>query len=239
MKRNSNLAPMYIILAAMLVMNFLNGRFDNFGEWVMRTLYMLPGIVIGLSFHEFGHALASNAFGDPTPKLQGRLTINPAAHIDPMGFIALLFAGFGWGVPVQINPNNYKNKRFAEFVVSLAGVTMNLLIAIIFALILKMLLVGNFGFMTGVAGEAVVEIVHYVIVINVILMIFNLIPVPPLDGFGIVTQIFNLRKYSWYYKVYDKGFLILLALILLGLVNYVLTPGVQFVYGLIFSTIIL
>ena len=91
---------------------------------------MLPGIIIGLAFHEFAHAAVAFKLGDPTPKMQGRVTINPLAHIDPVGLAALLFAGFGWGVPVQINPSNFKKRRRDELLVSLAGVTMNLVIAI-------------------------------------------------------------------------------------------------------------
>lgn len=239
MKKYGNLSPLFIVIAAMIVLNLVTGRFSDFGSWIMSTLYMLPGIVIGLSFHEFGHAVASNALGDPTPKAQGRLTINPAAHIDPFGFIALLLAGFGWGVPVQINPEYYKHRRVGELIVSLAGVFMNLIVAIAFAIVLKLLIASNVGFMNGVFGEAFAEVVHYVILINIILMIFNLLPVPPLDGFGIITQIFNLRKYNWYYQIYDKGFLILLVLILFDITDLILTPAVGAVYGWIFSMIIM
>ena len=106
----------------------------------MSTLMTIPGIVIGLAFHEYAHALAAYKLGDPTPKMQGRVTVNPLVHIDPLGFIALIFAGFGWGVPVQINPSNFRHRRRDEFMVSIAGVAMNLLIAVVFALIAKALI---------------------------------------------------------------------------------------------------
>lgn len=222
----------------MVILNFLDGEFSDPMGWLMDKLILLPGIVIGLSFHEFAHGYVSYKLGDPTPKLQGRLTINPAAHIDPFGFIALLFAGFGWGVPVQIDPRYYKHRRRDELLVSLAGVVMNFIIAVLFAVMIKLLFIAEPGWLNGSLGDIVIEIIMYVIQINLVLMIFNLLPVPPLDGFGIVTQIFDLQKYRWYYQVYDKGFLILLVLILLGVTDKVLSPAVNFMWGWIVNTII-
>ncbi|SCK00731.1 Zn-dependent proteases [uncultured Eubacterium sp.] len=231
-------SPAFVILIMLVILNIVEGRFDNPMDWLMSELLMLPGIIIGLSFHEFAHGAMSYALGDPTPKLQGRLTINPASHIDPFGFIALLLAGFGWGVPVQIDPRYYKHRRRDEFLVSIAGVAMNFLVAIVFSLIIKVIFIIQPTWLIGEVGDIVLNIFHYIILINLVLMIFNLLPVPPLDGFGIVTQIFNLEKYSWYYKVYDKGFLILLLLIFLNITDYVLTPGVDFVYSWLVNTII-
>lgn len=231
-------SPAFVILIMLVILNIVEGRFDNPMDWLMSELLMLPGIIIGLSFHEFAHGAMSYALGDPTPKLQGRLTINPASHIDPFGFIALLLAGFGWGVPVQIDPRYYKHRRRDEFLVSIAGVVMNFLVAIVFSLIIKVIFIIQPTWLIGEVGNIVLDIFHYIILINLVLMIFNLLPVPPLDGFGIVTQIFNLEKYSWYYKVYDKGFLILLLLIFLNITDYVLTPGVNFVYSWLVNTII-
>lgn len=220
----------------LVLLNFVNGGFSDPMSWVMSKLMMLPGIIIGLSFHEFAHGIVSYALGDPTPKQQGRLTINPAAHMDPFGFIALLIAGFGWGVPVEIDPRYYKHRRRDEFLVSIAGVVMNFFIAIAFAFIIKGIFATNASWLTGEFGAILIDVLRYVIVINIVLMIFNLLPVPPLDGFGILTEIFNLRKYQWYYKVYDKGFLILLILVFFNITDYVLTPAVSSVYGWIIET---
>lgn len=237
MKRFFN--PTIIFILLLLVgLNFMNGAFSNPIDWLMDKLIILPGILIGLSFHEFAHGLVSYALGDPTPKLQGRLTINPGAHLDPFGFLALLFAGFGWGVPVQIDPRYYKHRRRDEFLVSIAGVAMNFLIALLFSLILRLLFAANPYWMMGEFGQVLTQVLSSVVLINVILMIFNLLPVPPLDGFGIITEIFNLRKYSWYYQIYDKGFLILLVLILLNVTDLVLGPCVNFVYNWLVHTII-
>ncbi|MGN0658095.1 MAG: site-2 protease family protein [Emergencia sp.] len=231
-------SPAFIIIIAMVILNLLDGGFSDPGDWFMEKLLILPGIIIGLSFHEFAHGIVSYALGDPTPKVQGRLTINPAAHMDPLGFLALLFAGFGWGIPVQIDPRYYRHRRRDEFLVSIAGVTMNFLIAIAFGLIVKALFTAAPHWIFTEMGSVLIQILDYVIYINIILMVFNLLPVPPLDGFGILTEIFNLRKYSWYYKVYDKGFLILLILILLNVTDYVLGPCVGFIYSWVMNVIV-
>ena len=238
LKRFFNPTVIFILLL-FIGLNFINGAFSNPMDWLMSKLLILPGILIGLCFHEFAHGAVSCALGDPTPKLQGRLTINPAAHLDPFGFLALLLAGFGWGVPVQIDPRYYKHRRRDELLVALAGVAMNLLIAIVFSFIIKGLLMTNAAWLFGTFGQILLQVLLYVIQINVVLMVFNLLPVPPLDGFGIITQIFNLQKYSWYYQVYDKGFLILLVLILLDVTDFVLGPCVSFVYSHLVIGIIL
>ena len=140
MKINQNQLNSAILLVALVVvLNLLQGH-DTFSiDMIITKLYMLPGIIIGLTLHEFSHAMVSYKLGDPTPKEQGRVTVNPLKHIDPIGFVALIMAGFGWGVPVQINPNYYKNRRLGEALVAVAGVTMNLIIAFVFALILKLM----------------------------------------------------------------------------------------------------
>lgn len=225
-----------IILAIMLYMNYRNGAFSNPREWILSMLIMLPGIIVGLSFHEFAHGFVSYKLGDPTPKIQGRVTINPMAHIEPVGFIALLLCGFGWGIPVSIDPTYYKHKRRDELLVSLAGVVMNLIIAVVFTFFIRLLFAA--GIEGSDLGDILIRIFVQVAIINLVLMIFNLIPVPPLDGFGIITQIFDLRKYDWYYKVYNNGFYILLVLILFGITDRILSPAVSAMWGILCKYII-
>ena len=189
-------------------------------------LLTLPGIIMALSFHEFAHAWTSDHFGDPTPERQGRLTLNPLAHIDWIGFLCLLFVGFGWGKPVEINPSYYKDRRKDEFLVGIAGVTMNLLLAVLLALPTRWLIKTYTG--SSVVIENLFLILVYAVMINLVLMIFNLIPCPPLDGWGLVTQIFDLQKYDWWYKVYQNGMWILLALIVFNVTDRILTPAVTF-----------
>jgi len=194
---------------------------------------MLPGIILGLSFHEFAHAWVSDKLGDPTPRRQGRVTINPLAHIDWIGFLALPLVGFGWGKPVQIDPSYYKNKRRDEFLVSIAGVTMNLILAIIISIPAK-LMIKTFTADASDLMYNVYLILFYAVTINLVLMIFNLIPCPPLDGWGIITQLFGLDKYDWWYKVYQYGTWILLALIVTNLTDRIITPLVTMMINLIF-----
>lgn len=194
---------------------------------------MLPGIIIGLSFHEFAHAWVSDKLGDPTPRRQGRVTINPLAHIDWVGFAALLLVGFGWGKPVQIDPGYYKHRRRDEFLVSIAGVTMNLLLAVIFSIPARAIVKAFNG---AAASDIVYNIylmIFYIVMINIVLMIFNLIPCPPLDGWGIITQIFRLDRYSWWYKVYQYGTWILLALIVFNVTDLIITPLVSLILGVL------
>ena len=201
-------------------------------QMIMTKILTLPGIILGLSLHEFAHAWMSDRLGDPTPKRQGRLTINPLAHIDWIGFIALLFVGFGWGKPVMIDPGYYKNRRLGEFLTGIAGVTMNLIIAVILSFPTKALLSAYYSGGSGLI-ENIFYIFYYAVMINVVLMIFNLIPVPPLDGWGILTQIFNLEKYSWWYKVYQYGQWILLLLIFTNVTDMILGPAVSWIMHLL------
>ena len=204
-------------------------------------LIALPGIVIGLSFHEFGHAFMSDRLGDPTPRAQGRVTLNPMAHFDPVGFLALMFCGFGWGIPVEIDPRHYKHPRRDELLVSLAGVVMNLIVAIVFSFIVHFVYI-NVPYdklSDGTLMGTLFNILLQVVIVNVVLMVFNLIPVPPLDGFGIITEIFNLREKNFYYTLYNYGFPILMILLIVGVVDKILNPMVNGVYALLLQYIIL
>ena len=194
---------------------------------ILTKLLTLPGIIIGLSFHEFAHAWVSDRLGDPTPRRDGRVTINPLAHIDWIGFACLLLVGFGWGRPVVIDPRYYKNRRRDEFLVAIAGVTMNLIIAIVLSIPARLMMKHYASSAPSDIMYNIYLMIFYAISINVVLMVFNLLPVPPLDGWNIVTQLFKLDKYDWWYKVYQYGTYILLALIILNVTDLVLTPLVS------------
>ena len=205
----------------------------GFTDAILGNLLTLPGIIIGLCFHEAAHAKMSDKLGDPTPSMQGRVTLNPMAHIDVIGFISLILFGFGWGKPVMIDPRYYKHPRRDEFLVSIAGVSVNLMIAVVFSFITK----GMVGVMasTGSAywAQLLYLMCYYVVMINLVLMIFNLIPLPPLDGFGIVTQIFKLDRQPWYEKFYHYGTPILLILIVFNLTSRIISPAVTFLMGVL------
>ena len=228
-----NINPVILVLLFIMLAESIMENNMSVGQWVYTKLLILPGIIIGLSFHEAAHAWVSYKLGDPTPKLQGRVTLNPLAHIDPVGFIALLFIGFGWGIPVEIDPRHYKNRRSGELLVSLAGVTANLITAVIFALIFRLAESHmSYAFYQG-AGQVLMQILLYVVYINLVLMVFNLIPVPPLDGFGVVTQLFRLERYEWYWKIYQYGQPILLILIIFNIPSRIIGPVTNILLNLL------
>jgi len=220
--RNMDMS-MVIIVIILLANNFLNNSM-SFGEWMYSKAVILPAIFIGLTFHEAAHGFASHWLGDPTPGMQGRLTLNPLKHMDPVGFICLMFAGFGWGVPVQIDPRYYKHRRSGEMIVGLAGVTTNFAIALIFSFVAKYMAENmSWEFYEGIGG-ILLDIVIYMVGINIVLMIFNLLPVPPLDGFGVLTQIFKLDRYDWYWPLYSKGSFILMIMIIFDITDKIIDP---------------
>lgn len=239
MRRNWD-PSMILIVIILAFSSFRRGAFSNPMEWLMQELMMLPAIIIGLSFHEYAHAKVAYKLGDPTPKMQGRVSINPMAHIDWIGFAALIFVGFGWGRPVEINPSNFRNRRKGELMVALAGVVMNLIIAVIFAVVAKLLLMAaGYSFLSAGFGQILWTMIQNVIWINLVLMIFNLIPCPPLDGFSVVTELFNIKHTELYWKIYQYGNWILIALIVFDITDMILKPCLNFLYGLLFNYIII
>lgn len=230
---NTGLVLMLILL---VVSRFRYGVSDP-AEFFLDILITLPGIVLGLTFHEFGHAFVAYRLGDNTPKNQGRVTLNPLAHIDLFGFVCLIFAGFGWGRPVEINPYAYKHPRRDRLLVSFAGVTMNAIIILVLSLVSRAA-IPALMYSSYEGSYFIIQILLNAISINIMLMIFNLLPVPPLDGFNVVTEIFDLRKYGWYDKLYSFGGIILMVLILFRLTGYILTPAVQGIFSFLMNNII-
>ena len=233
--RRGNIDPTFIIIIVVLAgMSLREGAFTDPKTWIMEKIIIIPAIFIGLTFHEFAHAFVAYRLGDQTPKLQGRVTLNPMAHIDLVGLLCLFFVGFGWGQPVQIDPWAFKNRRRDEFLVSIAGVAMNFLIALVFAFVVKGILVATGGtWMYEGFGNSIYLMLFYVIYINLVLMIFNLIPVPPLDGFNIIAQIFNFGQSELYWKLYRYGSWILIVIIVFGVTRMIIGPCVRVIYNLI------
>lgn len=149
-----------------------------------QLLYRIPAILVALSFHEWAHAYAAYKLGDPTARNMGRMTINPFAHIDPLGFLTLLLFRFGWAKPVPISTRYFKNARRDELIVSLAGVAANLILAF-----LSMGVLYIFIFTTGV-NQAGMELFSNFFFLNISLCIFNLLPIPPLDGYHVAQCLF-------------------------------------------------
>lgn len=181
---------------------------------IIRTLKWLPGIILGLTIHEFSHAYIANKCGDSTSKDQGRVTLNPLKHIDPLGFILLLFAGFGWAKPVQFNEKNLRDPEKDVMKIAVAGPISNALLAMVLSWIFVLI----FKLKPGIYYSVVSEIFIYAIYINWGLFIFNLIPIPPLDGSHLLLNYF--RKYpSLYSGLYKYGTLLLFALIIGSMVS--------------------
>lgn len=230
MRRNNIDISFIIIIVILAASSIRSGAFDSPMDWLLDKVLLLPAIVIGLSMHEFAHAAVAYKLGDNTPMLQGRVTINPLAHIDWMGLAALFFCGFGWGQPVQINPYNFKHRRRDETFVAFAGVVMNLLVAAVFTAVCKVVLMaaGGVWLTENTLGVGIWTILIYIVQINLVLMIFNLIPVPPLDGFNIIANIIGFAGSETYWKLYRYGTWILVAIIIFGVTNLILTPCVNF-----------
>lgn len=169
-------------------------------------------IVIAISVHEFSHAYAAYKLGDPTPERDGRLTLNPLKHLDWLGTLLLLFVGFGWGKPVQYNPYNIRNQRWGHAIIAFAGPLSNLVLALIFGFGLRLLVTYGVLF----EGTLLVTFIANVVMLNVILMIFNLIPIPPLDGSKILFAFLPGVREETKLRFEQYGPFLLLALLLLG-----------------------
>lgn len=178
-------------------------------------LYFALALLLAITVHEFSHAWVANYLGDPTAKKAGRVTLNPLAHLDPLGTIMLLLVRFGWGKPVPINPNNFKNPKLGSALTALAGPTSNFLLANLLAIIFKL------GHLTGTPFGAFLVLAIYM---NLVLMVFNLLPIPPLDGskfFALFFPVLDNPKFEVY------GPFILIAFILVNGVAFIL-PVIQF-----------
>lgn len=185
----------------------------------MEMLYRLPAVFVGFSFHEYAHALAAYHMGDNTAKNNGRLTIDPMAHIDPLGILMLIIFKFGWAKPVPINPANFKNRKKGILLVSLAGPMMNFAIAII-----TLLIYGLMYLKFGIKNVILDRIIINVYFINIGLGIFNLIPLPPLDGSKILAGLLPTKIEYKFYQYEQYSYILLLILIFTNAIDYILGP---------------
>ncbi len=186
----------------------------------------IPGLIIAMVVHEYAHARIAVAMGDFTPRMTGRLTLNPVAHIDPIGLLMLLVAQFGWAKPVMINPRNFRNWRKGELLVSLAGPAANLLTA--FLALVFMVLYVKMGFPVSNGLRMVLSLI---IIYNINFAIFNMIPLPPLDG-SKVLMVFLPGKWAYeYMRIERYSFLILIALMMTPVLGMILVPLQRVVFS--------
>lgn len=177
-------------------------------------LRVLPGIILGLTVHEYAHTLVALRLGDDTAQQSGRLTLNPLRHIDPIGFIFLLVAGFGWAKPVMIDRSKLQHPRRDDILISLAGPVSNLLLAILIALVLKLCLSAA-PYEGGTLYREMLNVGIAGLYINLGLFIFNLIPLPPLDGSHLITSLISMKNIAIAQEFFKYGAYAFLAIIIL------------------------
>ena len=225
----------YVIIAIMVISGLASYLTDT--SALLGLLFTIPGVLIAITFHEYAHAKVADKLGDDTPRMEGRLSLNPFDHLDPVGSILLLFAGFGWGKPVHVNPRNYTREMSmekADALVSVAGPLMNIILAIVFAIIYCAIYkFAGEAFLASQVGSIIMKIILYTISINVGLGIFNLIPLPPLDGSKIIKPILPYNAKVWFENKEGFFYIIFVVLWITGLAGNIISPVISVVYNLI------
>lgn len=219
----------YIVMAIMLISGIASYISDV--NNLLCLLLSIPGILIAITFHEFAHAYAADKLGDDTPRNQGRLTLNPLGHLDPIGTVMLLFAGFGWGKPVEVNPRNY-DRRFsmdkADSIVSIAGPLMNFFLAIVLTIIYCLVYkVAGVTFLYSQIGTIIMLMINIAISINVGLGIFNLIPLPPLDGSKVIKPFLPFNAREWFERNEKIFEMIFVVLWIVGILGKIISPVIS------------
>lgn len=199
-------------------------------------LFWLIAIVLAITVHEFAHALVADRLGDPTPRMQGRLTLNPLAHLDPLGTLVMLIARFGWGKPVIFDPYNLRYPRRDTALISLAGPVSNILVATTASILLH--LVYSTHMLSGVAGVLLLAVLQPIIVLNVVLAVFNLVPIHPLDGFKIVEGILPKEYAAQWHELESYGMIFLLFLVFplfgnVAPINQLISPVINVLLGIL------
>lgn len=185
--------------------------------YIYSKILMIPAILLGFTFHEYAHAKMADKLGDKTARFQGRLNLNPLTHIDPLGFLMILVAGIGWAKPVQVNPAAFKDKYKDDLKVSLAGPLANLGVALFGGVLLFIVMALVFSnILTGALSQILYGITIRIITINVMLFIFNLLPIPGLDGWSVFRDLSPKHFYRVSDKVYQYQFIILIAIVVVG-----------------------
>lgn len=233
------------------------------GIMIFRTIYQyatvegallglvltIPGVLIAITFHEFAHAFAADKLGDDTARREGRLSLNPLDHLDPVGSLLLLFAGFGWGKPVHVNPRNYTRKMSmekGEAIVSIAGPLMNFLLAIVFTIATcitlkstgsSIVFIGNQ--MAMIASSQTVEIVIQILIttvaINIGLGVFNLIPLPPLDGSKVIMPFLPYNAKQFFINNEMIFYIVFVVIWLTGIAGTIISPVINVISSGIFK----
>lgn len=189
-------------------------------------IFRIPALLIALTVHEYAHARVAVALGDPTPRFQGRLTLNPLPHLDPIGLIMLWIAQIGWAKPVEVNARNFKNWRQGMMQVALAGPGANLLTAFLSVLMMALLV------KVGVYEDWALTLLRMIYTYNIIFAIFNMIPIPPLDGSKVLMN-YLPAKWAYQYESVNPTFcmILLIGLVYMGAIGHIIYPiqsGINF-----------
>lgn len=220
----------YIILGIIIFRIIVNCISDQ--STAISTLLIIPAVLIAITFHEFAHAYTAYKLGDNTAKNQGRLNLNPLSHIDILGFIMLLTLGIGWGKPVQVDSRNFNRNMSvskAEAIVSIAGPIMNFIVAIIFAVLYGCMI--KFNWFSNLGIEAyyyIIMAVYYVIMLNIGLGVFNLIPLPPLDGSKVLKHFLPLNARIKFEQNENIFYIVFIVIWITGIAGNIITPIISF-----------
>ncbi len=190
-------------------------------EILTSKLILLPGLLIAITFHEIAHGISANLLGDPTAKNAGRLSLNPLAHIDLVGFLLLLTVGFGWAKPVPINPRYFKNRKKGMVIVSFSGPMTNFVLAFIGTVIFAFIIKYNVNSIWILIFRALIRF-------NIILGLFNLLPFPPLDGSKIFASLLPTKYEIFFYKYERYLYVVLILFIITNVVDNILGPLILF-----------
>ena len=221
---NFDKRTLYIIVGILVVMSLMS--YGTSG--ILNLVLSIPAVLLAITVHEFGHAFAAYKLGDDTPVRQGRLSLNPMDHIDPLGIAMLLFAHIGWGRPVQVDPRNYNRDisvEKADAIVSFAGPLMNFITAIIFALIYCAIykFAGD-SFWVSNIGYIIISIIASIVTMNIGLGVFNMIPLPPLDGSKIFLPILPRNAKVWFVQHEQMFYVIFLIIWITGIAGSLISP---------------
>lgn len=209
--------------------------FSDPARFLQQIILLVPALLVGVTVHELAHGLVADRLGDPTARFQGRLTLNPLPHIDPLGALAIFLTGFGWAKPVPVNAYNLRRPTRDMACVAAAGPVTNLLVGFVAALTWQMLATLRIGPFLTLPLHGFLGALYSV---NVSLAIFNLIPLPPLDGGHFLPYFLPRRSWAFLHRLEQYGPVILLILLVSGATRYVLEPArhlVALVYGSVLS----
>ncbi len=221
---NFDKKTLYILIGVLVLLALLS--YGTSG--IFSLILSIPAVLLAITVHEFGHAFSAYKLGDDTPLRQGRLSLNPLDHIDPLGIAMLLFVHIGWGKPVQIDPRNYNRNisvEKADAIVSFAGPLMNFITAIIVALIYCAIYkFAGMAFLASNIGMIIMLILADCITMNIGLGVFNLIPLPPLDGSKIFLPILPYNAKTWFMQYEQVFYIIFLVIWITGIAGRLISP---------------